>query len=503
MGCILLSSCNQFDDFEQIDEVRFSAEYAIPLVDMRVSIHEILNQVKEDATIFVDPDGQIRFQYQGEVITQSSLDLFAAINQSLPPVIPVTSPRMALPFASPDGIEVDRIDLKGGSLTYYFESRLPKPAEVRITMPQVRRNGQPISFRHNLPAYSGSGDPPRATNFFLPADLAGYTIVPEGDSVYIVYEALMNDGAQGQLSNFLVRIENLSFIYAEGYLGNQIHKGGRDTIHIDFFDNWVRGDVYFEEPKVTFRFENSFGIPTRSIVNLFNVVTVQGQVLPLRSGIVEKGIDFPFPSMQEIGKTKHSTFTFTKENSNIDVLLGSGPVAVDYDVDALTNPDNDRDIRGFITDSSYYRVQIVVDLPLYGRAVDFLARDTFALDFSQYGDIRHVEFKMVVDNGLPLDVDVQAYFLDEKGVALDSLFDRRQRLVAAAPVVANGVAEGETRQVTYAPYSAERFSGIRSARALALVAAFSSAGGGDASVRIFAQQGIRVQVGAKLGLGKP
>jgi hypothetical protein len=500
----VLSACQRFDEFEEIDSIDYNAEFAIPLVDTRMSIQDILKNFEETSSLTVDPDGLLRFKYKGDVIVKTSDDIFAEINHTLSqfPFIPILSKRQALPFSSPDGLQIDRLELIDGKLSYFFQNAHPESVNVTISFPQVKKNGQPLVFQSTIGGYSGSGDMPFLTNFVAPASLADYVITQENDSIYIEYEAIRATGQPDTLSNFIIRIQDFKFRYAEGYLGNQIHQGGRDTIQIDFFDNWIRGDVYFEDPKISFNFENSFGIPTRSIVNVFDIFTVRSEVLPLESSFVSQGIDFPYPSLDEVGQVKMESFVFTKDNSNIDIVLGAGPLAVDYDVDAITNPDSNTDIRGFITSDSYYKVQVEVELPLYGNAVDFITRDTFDIDFSNYEDVEHAEFKLVADNSMPLSVDIQGYFLDENGVVLDSLLDSRQRLIEAAPVNSEGVVIQEYRKTTYAAFAADRFQRIKGARRILVNAAFSTYNDGAISVKVFSHQDVNIRLGVKLGVRK-
>lgn len=500
---LLLGSCRQFDDLKDISSVDYEAEYAIPLVNTSLTLQDVLQKIEENSVIFIDPDGLIRFKYSGDVITKTSDQVFAAINETLAqfPVIPVQSKKQALPFSSPDGLQMDRLDLKGGRFIYGFNNPNTQPVTVNIKLPQVTKAGVPLSFLVNVPAYSGQGSQPIGTNIFLPASLEDYRILPENDSVYIEYEALAPGNVPVNLSNFLVRIENLSFAYAEGYLGNQFYEGGRDTIEIDFFEDWVQGDVYFENPRITFNFENSFGIPTRSVVNVFDIFTVRGDVLPLESEYISQGIDFPYPSLSEIGQVKSRAFLFTKENSNIDVVLGAGPIAIDYDVNAVTNPDNNTTIRGFITDSSFYKVRVDVELPLHGRAANFIARDTFAIDFSNFTDVRAAEFKLVTDNYLPLSVDIQGFFIDENGTVLDHLLETNQRLVEAGPIGADGIVSQPRETVTFVDFPAERFLGVKPAKQLVVVAAFSTANNGQSTVKVLADQRIDIKLGAILTVG--
>ncbi|HMO39769.1 MAG TPA: hypothetical protein PKC76_00040 [Saprospiraceae bacterium] len=500
---MVLAGCNQFDELEDIRRVDFDAEYAVPLVDTRTTMRDILRDFETIGSLTIDPDGLFRFRYQQEVVTQNSQDIFNQINAALPPIIPVSSPFMALPFASPDGLEIDRLDLKKGSMIYFFENRHSEMVTVTMTFPQVTKGGVPLVFRQTVSGYSGSGNAPAGTNLLFPASLAGYTIATENDSIYVQYEAIRASGQKDTLSSVFLRLQDLEFSYAEGYFGNFLYEGTRDTLSIDFFDNWIRGDIYFEEPRITLLVENSFGIPTRSVVNALNVITVKKDVLPLKSIFVDNGIDFPYPGFNEVGQVKTGAFSFTKQNSNIDVILGAGPIAIDYDVDAITNPDNDPGIRGFIAEDSYYRVNMEVELPMYGQASGFVAVENFAVDFKNYTDVSDVEFKVVVDNAIPLAIDIQAYFLDSNNQIIDSLLAAPQRFAEAAPVDAQGLVTGETRTVSYAFYSGPRFERIKDESVrLLLNTAISSLNNGTKSVKLFSQQDVKVKIGAKLGVRK-
>ncbi|PHN08033.1 hypothetical protein [Flavilitoribacter nigricans] len=500
-GCLFLFiSCNQFNELEEITKVDYQAEYAIPIVNTNIALEDLLEKLDDRTTLVVDPDGLIRLQYSGDVLRQTSADVFANINQTIAsvPLIPITEKHQALPFSSPDGLQMDRLDLKAGEFYYTAQNDHPFPVKFSISSQQVTKNGVPMEFSGTIQAYSGSGDKPFFTNLFTPASLKDYKIIPTDDVVYIDYEALDPDGNPVDLSTVFIRIQDLDFYYVEGYLGNQIYEGGRDTIIIDFFDSWTQGDVYFEEPKITVNVENSFGIPTRSVFEVFNVFTVRNEILPIQSTLIDEGIDFPYPTLSEKGQVKEGNFVFTKENSNIDLVLGSGPIAVDYEVNALTNPDQLTEIRGFITDSSYYNVRLDVDLPLYGQASSFIARDTFELDFSTFGKVSAAEFKMVTDNGLPLSVDIQGYFMNEKGIIIDSLLQTQERVIAAAPVNAEGEVTSPSQEVKYIDIPEDRFKNLQSAKRLLLIAAFSTVNDGSVSVKVLKDQSTDIRMGAIL-----
>ena len=493
-------SCSQLDTIDDIEGISYNAEYAVPIMNSAITIQDLLQDFQDDNTLQVDPNGNLRFKYSGDVISATVEQMFEEINDALPPLIPILEPGMALPLSSPDGIMIDYMQLKSGAFTYFFESPNTEPVEVTITLPQITKDGEPLTIVKSLPAYSGEGIPPVAENQNDPLSLADYTIVPLNDSVYVDYTVTKENGESGALDAIFLTIKDLEFSYTEGFLGTLNYEGGRDTIVIDFFDNYVNGDIYFAEPTVTFNIQNSFGIPTRSLVNIFEVFTVDGERLPLESVFIDEGFDFPFPNLDEVGAIKSKEFVFTKENSNIDVILGSGPTAVDYDVDAITNPDGNEGIRGFITDSSFYNVQVEVDLPLYVNVEDFVANDTVDLDFNSIDDVVDAEFKLVSENAIPLEASIQGYFVNVEGQIIDSLFAEQTLVVAGAMVDADGNALDSNRKEVFVTFDEDHFPPIRDANQLILNVSFSSTG--TESVRINRDQEITVKMGAKLGVRK-
>lgn len=493
-------SCQQFSTLDDIDTVTYQGEYAIPLVNTQLLMSDVLQSFEENSTITIDPDGLIHLHYEGDVISQTSDDVFANINAQLPPLIPISSKRMPLSFSTPDGLQIDQIKFKAGTLLYAFQSNESEPMNVTIRFPQIKKAEQTLEISTYINGYSGSGSLPAVNNLFLPNSLADYTLLTENDSIYIEYEATKISGQPGNLSNFFIRLQDLVFSYAEGYLGELVFEGGRDTIAIDFFESWIGGNIKFSEPKITYFLENAFGVPTRSIINVLEVLTVDGQTLSLESDVIGagRGVDFDYPALNEVGQVKTTVFDFNKDNSNIINILSASPVSIDYEINAVANPDGNTAIRGFITDSSYYKVRMEVDLPFYGQASNFIARDTIDIDLNNWQDVDAAEFKIVTENNLPLDVIIQGFFTDGKGRMLDELLDAPQRLITGAPVDNNGNVTQPTEEITFAPFPADRFNGIKSAKKIIIVAEFATTNDGDVPVRVYSDQEVKIKVGAKL-----
>lgn len=503
---ILLYSCSQIQDLEDIETVAFEAAYAVPLAEMKVSLDRLLENFQDSATLVVDPNGLFHFRYSGDVLSETGSDLFAEIETAFedisnltPRGIPVIFPELTVPFQIPGDVEIDNLVMSGGELTYEFQSMIPDPVKVTFRLPNFYLDGTPLTFEHNLPAFSGTGAPPSVSIVDMPFDMAGVEIIPENEEITIEYTAISETTQQPVLlSNFFFKVTNVDLTYAQGFLGTNVFDGPLDIIPIDFFEDWIAGDVFFDNPRVTYLLENSFGIPTRSVVNIFDVITVEGNVLPLESELIDNGLDFPYPRLDEVGETKTAAFVFTKDNSNIEDILSSRPVEVRYDVDALTHPDGNKNIRGFLTDSSFYKVGVDVDLPFIGRASNFVARDTFELSVKDLSEFDSMELKILSINEIPIGIDVQIYMLTENGVILDSLLDERERFVEAAPVNSAGDVTNQITRSTFVDIGGERLDALANAEKLVIIAAFSTVNNGDISVNIYNDQEFDLKLGAIL-----
>ncbi len=491
-------SCKQIDEFQDAEIVSGDAEFAIPLLKATTSIQDLLENFDEYTFVEITPDGVIHLRYKGDVLSQQAQEFFAETRAKLPPLIPMDTTLFALPFSSPDQLEVDFATYSAGTVGLALVSDYVGTVDLTVTILQAIKDGQPLTIHTQFQSPVGS----MPIFFHYPQEIAqtaGYDLVPENGIVWVRYDAVTDAGDTIELPFIALVNKDIDFSYIEGYLGNFKHKGKRDSITIEFFENWIQGDVYFENPVIQIHIDNSFGVPTRSSIDIFDILTADGDRIPLESDfITDTGIDFVYPANDEVGQTKNMTFTFNSQNSNIEDVLGSRPVALDYKVDAIMNPDSLVGERGFITDSSYYRIQVEVDLPLHGRASGFGVEDSYDVNFESYGNVKEVEFKMVADNNMPLGIDGQLYFYDENDNVLDSLFNGLKRIVAPAPVNAEGIVTGKTSQTNYAIFDAARFDKVRPAKTMKLKATFSTTNEGQQSVKAFADQDVEIRMGMKL-----
>ncbi|MEM0995174.1 MAG: hypothetical protein AAGI49_19240 [Bacteroidota bacterium] len=483
----VIYACSDLESLQNIEGIEVDAEYAFPLMDSRILMTDLIADFDDQANLLVDSDGSLRFFYRGDTTIRDSREIFDQINAVLPPLIPVFEPSNGFSVANAS-LDIDQVIFKEGDLEYTFFNPNSNSVTVTVTIPEMTKAGEPLSSTHVVGAFEAL-----PLNKF---DMAEVVLTPENDSFHINYEAITAVGEAVNLEQFFMLPKNFDYTYAEGLLGAQAFESDQDTLDFDYYDNWVGGNVRFQNPQVTLNIDNAFGFPAVAMAETFEVLTIDDQILPLQSPLIDNGFAFNYPRLDEIGAIKSTQFIFDRDNSNIVQVISAGPNAVVYDLDVVANPATNA--KGFLTDSSYFSYSIDATFPLEGNISNFTINDTTTVDFSSYDLIESAEIKLVAENGIPLSTQLQAYFLDDKGTVLDSLFDKTSTIISAAATDNAGEVVNASEQVSFVPIDANTFDRIRTAKFLILSTSFSSPNNGESLTSIKENQFVAIRMGMKV-----
>ncbi len=484
VSAIFFSNCR----ISPLDEIKtdLNQEWALPLIDTRKSFGDIINGFDPKAYVQIGTDGTVILRYKGNYTTQSSLDIFANFRNVSFPILDST---MTVPFSLPSGVHIDYVDVKKGTLRWGI-APAPEPLNVTISIPQLTKNG--VAFRKNFNHNGITLDT---------IEMAGWRLAALNDSIYIYTTArkISNGQAFNLKGGGGYQIQNFEFAYSKGYFGQSIFDGPQDSIAIDFFEKWQNGSVYFDNPRMIITLDNSFGVPVRSIMRQGEVLTLDGRRLPLQSPLTV-GVDINYPKINEVGQSKRTVVIFDKTNSNIAEIMSSNPVAIQYDIDGLTNPDSNKSIIGFMTDTSKFELQVEVEVPMIGKAKSFELNDTFAINLSQATEVTQAEFKIITDNGMPIDIALQGYFATSKGAIIDSMYAAKSPLLRGAPVNSLGLPTGVTTTENVITIAADKLKKVRGATKLIVRYSFSTTNNGTVPVKLTSTQDVRVRIGVKFGV---
>lgn len=489
----------QCTDVEELELGDFTAEYAIPLFKSDLSLNDLISNRVNNTTLSVDSDGQLTLTYKGDVLSTSAADIFDFVS-----VLPIEVTDTVFhvsndDFEIPGSIEIDFLDLKAGQISMTFSSDIPDDLIVNVEIPQFVKDGQPYT---NSFFSKFEGDLP-VTGSLIGADISDYQIQGGDTLITVLYDAILPDGSKLVLPSFFIALTNLEYEYAEGFLGNDVYtigEDGRDTIVIDFFDNWEQGIVNFEDPKINITAFNSFGFPLDANFIEIDIVGINGGRLSLESEAVDDGVGVNFPALNQIGETARTDFSFTKDNSNLIDILSVGPALLQYELTGEPNPDNGPSERGFMTDSSRLEVQAEVVLPLNGYTFGFALRDTFDIDLTSNENVTAAEFKLITESSIPLALELEIAFADENFNILETIdIDGGNQFIGAAPVDSDGIVNGVNIKEIIDSFDETRFAKIRNAKKILLRAAFNTTNSSIPQlVKFDAEQSVKSRMGLKL-----
>lgn len=475
-------------------------EIALPLFHAEMSIADMLKNTKDSSAVKVYNDNKISLIYSGELVKRTSEDILGTIPESK---FPILLPMLDFPVTllNDGDVQINEANIKSGFIHYKFTNNtVQEDVTVNLTLVQLVNGGQAFTTQVVIPYTSN-----------LPAsledsiDLSGYNLDLSSGVLSLHYTAVSQSGVSLELfpgtdledPDSYVQLKDVVFEYVEGHWDKVDHDFEEQTIEIDFFENnFVNGEIYFDDPKVDFTILSSFGLPVRTKLNYFRIVEKDSSTVDMVSQLLADGIDFNYPKLNpyEVGQSKKTTFSFHKGNSNIAEVLNTNPVRIEYDIDVTINPDNLSNSVGFATDSSNFTMLARAELPLIGKVNQFLTEKEFDIDFSDQ-DATEAVLKIASDNEVPLSVSIQLYFLDNNGSVLDSLNnDDYAVILDAADFPGPSIKHVENEfQIDN-----NKWNRIKEAKKIRVKGNYTSSSDGQQIVTFLADQQTNLKVGLKL-----
>jgi hypothetical protein len=240
-----------------------------------------------------------------------------------------------------------------------------------------------------------------------------------------------------------VAMENIKYSFIDGFLGSYDIAIPSDTIYVGVFDNTLSANIYIRNPMIHLSFKNSIGLGVSAQFDQIYGRTNKGQNVNMTIPAINvNGATVP-------GQTAVSKTTIDSTNSTVQNIFNPAPNEVIYNGRVRINPGGTGTTRSFVTDSSMVSLVAEAELPAWFQIIQFSLQDTVDLILPEDSSIlSKAEFKMLMDNGLPLYGQVQLYFADENYNVIDSLVPTVNDIIAEAPVDANGQVTGRTSAVT-------------------------------------------------------
>ncbi len=516
-ACLLLHSCMKDNfDFNKLASSEWKPDIALPLVKSSLSVKDLVNKVDTGGFVSEDANHFLTVIYQGLLNSPAANDLFpiptsSIIIQSSLSAAEVTQLQSGstvnqpysgtIDMGFPTGVVIDTIRLKSGTFNLSISSDFQQNAQIILTFPAMKKNGLP--FVQTIPVtYTGS-----PININTNYDLTGYSMdfTGGGSSNKLPYDMQVsfnyisgNPVSTSEMMSVGLSFTDIKFSYIDGYLGQLPFALKPDSFEVAFFKS-LSGTISLADPKLKINISNSFGLPIQINYVYLDANTKSGGLMPVTSSYLPGPFVFNYPTFAQIGQTSLTNFLIDKNSSNLTSIIAASPTQITYSVSATSNP-NGNIANNFMTDSSKFDINMVVEIPLWGTAANFAFTDTMDFSFGTVDEIEWVLIKLNINNGLPLDAGVQVYCTDTLYNKLDSLIVPYDLLIKSGITDVNGKVIQATNKATEIKIDSSRMTRLADTKKLLIQANMATYQSGTTPVKIHSTDKIDVKLSARAQL---
>jgi hypothetical protein len=255
------------------------------------------------------------------------------------------------------------------------------------------------------------------------------------------------------------------------------------------------------DPQIHLKVGNSFGVPFGIELLDLEARFKDASMTPINLDPDVNPIIIDAPTINQAGQSILSYIVIDSNNSNINEIASTDLTGLQFSINALGNPTGF--MNNFILDTSHLDVNIEVVIPMHLRAEGLELADTF--DFEIGGDegfnrenIKSFMFQLETENGLPLEVSIQVYFMDNNDDYLDSLFNEQNWNILPSGVVDD---DGKVIMTTYnkveVPLSESQIDNVFIAEKIMIKTLVETTDQGTRDIKFYSTNSLSFKLGAK------
>lgn len=500
-------------DFDKVTLDPWEPSLAVPLMQATLSIKDAATKIDvENLNVIENADGMYVLIYRDTLQSVSAENIIRIPNQyhshtynfTLNENTKVNNGETVTKehsesetFVSEDNEEITRVELKEGLLSWTSNSGFPHDLLIKFRVPKLTRDGIPYSGEVQM-----TGASPKNAN--LTENLAGYTLDltgSDGDSfntfdweVEITATSNGSTSIDTQVLQLEVSLTNLKYSRLFGKLGSKNLTTFNGAVGIDIFDNPGDGNVVFNDPKIRLNVENSFGLPVEFRINRLSTINHNtGQSIALTSSgdlLIPGPNSIAYPSSP--GQTAETNYLLDKNNSNIVDAFTYTPNELNYTISPSLASDQ---YTNFVEDQSRFKAYLEAEFPMDGILKWYSLQDTiYDIDLPDEDYIQSVLLKIKTVNSMPLDIQLQGYWLDSLGNMIDSLIIPDKRIARSGVVDHHGEVTQQSTEYTEILYDKDRYNKVKRARRLLLEGYLLTTDQGNRPVKFFSHNALNLQL---------
>ncbi|SMG21320.1 hypothetical protein SAMN05661096_01173 [Marivirga sericea] len=418
----------------KFENLKWSPELGVPLVDSKFTLIELLEANADDIDYTTDSNNTIVLSISDDsLFSQSASDYYSLSDQALdvPPIFltqdeieefnstgQVTVSRDIL-VDYPNQGNLDEIIIDQGRVETQVEENFPAIVDLSFSL-EDPSNTAFLDYNNEF-NYSAGNDPVSTDEYADQINNIGFRF--DGDprlrQIMFSFQISLTKVDQnlvfgGNSIDLEVGFQDLEFEGLYGDLSSQDISTETNTIRTDFLnDNELINDIdyYFENPQFRMIFTNSMGVPIRFDVNNFTTYKNGQQT------------EQPINNSIELESALEGSATRTETNfdANFKNIINNTPDSVSLQIDGVLDPEDVS--NNYVTKDSEIRVGYEINLPLEFSLSGLEINETVSLEGIDPQELQYALFKFTSENSLPIDLNFRADLLDEDSALVMNLFD--------------------------------------------------------------------------------
>jgi hypothetical protein len=410
--------CNSCDVGKEINFSDPSPELAFPLGYAVFEPASFLLNLKLPATFTTDVNGFMHFSYSTVLQEVNALQFTGEIDDLFPSLIPINKNDLFLPISLPNGIDPVSVQFGGGDLQWFFENSFTEPIDIILKLPFADSLNNLTVQTISLPAYSGTGLKPSATNALNPLLLSSKFLLIKDKKISLSYEAKGKSGKLYTLSNAAIRLSKPAWKVIKASFNQYELDFGNIEKSLDFLKPFYASDLNFDRPEVQLFFEHNFLIPIQ-----FSIPSI---IISLPNGKKESLIAFN-NQMFNLGiatssnLVRRDSIVSINSPNPIKTIFNKKATALNFRLTAGLNTKSLPNEQGSINRNDQLKISAKVNIPLAGQLRNYPLSDTIPLNLGLLERVNRGTVRIISTNSIPMSIYGQCYFMDDKGNKLDSL----------------------------------------------------------------------------------
>lgn len=529
-----LSGCYDFSKLENISIDPVEPVVVVPVINSTISFYDLVERNDANTFVYQKPgDNQLYIAFRdtleiGDAVSQFSISPIAITKNyqfssgEIPGSVPAgqtigpltksfTETYSAIPTS-----EIKSIVLSQGTLSYRITNNFSQffiAAGSTITITSLKNpQGQPYVI--SIPTDRAPGQDVSASNIDISGDsidLYNTTYNTFALSANITFRSV--DGSQmttGDNISIEISLNNIDYTYIQGKINQNITVGDYDY-KVDLFRSTYVADQHFDDPRLTFKIFNSYGIPV-----FFNINQLEASNTQSLETLLVTNLGAPTVNTLKIGTPNElsrvmsmggaavkDSLVLNKDNSNIDVAFDLAPNQFKLQ-SGITLGDASNNHDYFVAKDSKLTIASEIELPLIGWVETNQINDTIVdvelpdlesdLNLKE-GDSLKVTIKFRFRNGIPLNTYFQAYFLNDLNQELTKLYTDENWLIKSAAVdPTSGKVTNPTINYSEVVINRSKYNLIKDATKIVLQYRFKTGGNSSQAVVIEDTSFIDIQM---------